>query len=176
VSHPPRTMFLVSIERKEALKLARRAQKGQTYRLPSGEWAYRYRTPDGKRPHVGGFKTEREARRELRKVLEELDEQREREASGSLERPQMPLGDLIEEYLDQYDKSERTKRKLTTLLKHAEPLREATLSELTPSQLNLLRAKFPTDSLRWNAFRSLRQVLNSAEGLGYVNGGRSEHA
>ena len=46
-------------------------QSGQVYRL-GRSWAYRYRTPDGKRPQKGGFRTKGEARAALTEALGRL--------------------------------------------------------------------------------------------------------
>src|SRR6266487_6083029 len=106
-------------------------QQGQVFKLKAkgadGQplWAYRYRL-EGRgsvRPQVGGFATQAEALKALRKVLDRLGP-----GGGAAT---ITLGELVEEYLEMHQAEQVTIAKLRRLLgKATATLREVPLAEL----------------------------------------------
>lgn len=138
------------------------AQQGQVLKLkvkgPDGKalWAYRYRL-DGrrsKRPQVGGFATQREAQRALRRTLDRL------RPGGRAET--LTLAELVEEYLEVHQAAPSTIAKLRWLLGKATcVLGGVRVIDLRPEQVCAWRTDLP-EGQRFAATQALRQVMNRA--------------
>jgi integrase len=127
-------------------------QNGQVYRLGRG-WAYRYWSPDGKRPQKGGYRTKGDARAALTEALQRLSQE-------GAHRPEPPTtASLISEYLDQHVAEEVTIETLRYRLQHAVvafgPIR---VDRLRPAEIGAWRKRLPPGSAHY-IHRALRQVL-----------------
>jgi hypothetical protein len=125
-------------------------QQGQVFKLktkgPDGQplWAYRYRLEgrDSERPQVGGFATQAEAEKALRKVLDRLG------LGGG--RATITLAEFVDEYLEMHQAAPVTIAKLRWLLSKATTvLGERRLADLSPREVYAWRM-------------TVRQVLNRA--------------
>ncbi len=127
-------------------------QSGQVYRLERG-WAYRYRSPDGKRPQRGGFRTKGEARAALTEALQRLSQ-------GDARRPDPPtMAALVSEYLGQHVAEDITIETLRYRLQHAVEAFGATrVDRLRPAEIGAWRKRLPPGSAHY-IHRALRQVL-----------------
>jgi integrase len=144
-------------------------QQGQVFKLKAkgcdGQplWAYRYRI-DGRgseRPQVGGFVTQAEAERALRKVLDRLG------PGGG--RATITLGELVDEYLEMHQAASVTIAKLRWLLgKATAVLGEKRLVDLSPREVYAWRMTVP-EGHRFEATQALRQVLNRAVAWGLLD-------
>jgi len=137
-------------------------QQGQVFKLKTkGEdgkplWAYRYRLQgrgSGRR-QVGGFATQTEAQRALRKALDRL-------LPGG-RTATLTLAEFVDEYLHAHPGLPVTVSKLRWLLgKATAALGEVRLIDLTPEQVCSWRMTIP-EGHRYEATQALRQVLNRA--------------
>lgn len=127
-------------------------QSGQVYKLGQG-WAYRYRSPDGRRPQKGGFRTKGEARAALNEVLGRLSQ-------GDGHRPHPPTTSaLISEYLEQHVAEDITIETLRYRLQHAtEAFGPTRVDRLRPAEIGAWRKRLPQGSAHY-IHRALRQVL-----------------
>ena len=115
-------------------------QRGQVFKLkakgPGGQplWAYRYRIEGrgSERPQVGGFATQAEAEKALRKVLDRL-------GPGG-RRATITLADFVDDYLEMHQATPVTIAKLRWLLSKATAeLGEKRLAELSPPDMYVWR-------------------------------------
>ena len=141
-------------------------QHGQVFKLKTkgvdGQalWAYRYRLEGrgSERPQVGGFPTQEEAEKALRKVLDRLG------PGGG--RATITLADLVDEYLQMHQAAPVTIAKLRWLLgKATAELGETRLADLAPRNVYAWRMTIP-EGHRFEATQALRQVLNRAVAWG----------
>ena len=89
-------------------------QRGQVYKLPGGNWAYRYRDETRRRRQVGGFKTKGEASHALASALDFA-----RLGARGVPRD-LTLAELVERYLAQHDVDPVTIDRLRSQLRQAE--------------------------------------------------------
>jgi integrase len=144
-------------------------QQGQVFKLKAkgadGQsiWAYRYRL-EGRGsalPQVGGFASQAEAQKALRKVLDRIGPSRGRTT--------ITLAELVEEYLDLHQAEPVTIAKLRWLLgKATRTLGEMRLADLSAKDVYAWRLTIP-ESHRFEATRALRQVLNRAIDWGLLD-------
>ena len=144
-------------------------QQGQVFKLKAkgadGQsiWAYRYRL-EGRgsaRPQVGGFASQAEAQKALRKVLDRIGPSRGRTT--------ITLAELVEEYLDLHQTEPVTIAKLRWLLgKATRTLGEMRLADLSAKDVYAWRLTIP-ESHRFEATQALRQVLNRAIDWGLLD-------
>ena len=144
-------------------------QQGQVFKLKAkgadGKplWAYRYRL-DGRRstrPQVGGFVSQAEAERALRKTLDRL-------CPGG-RAATLTLGELVDEYLEQHGGERVTVAKLRWLLRKATSVfGDVRLLDLTPEQICSWRLTIP-EGHRYEATQALRQVLSRAVAWGLLD-------
>jgi integrase len=144
-------------------------QQGQLFKLkttgPDGRplWAYRYRLQGrgSARRQVGGFTSQAEAERALRKVLDRI------RPGGRV--ATLTLGELVDEYLDQHGGERVTISKLRWLLgKATSALGTVRLLDLTPEQICAWRLTIP-EGHRYEATQALRQVLSRAVAWGLLD-------
>jgi integrase len=144
-------------------------QQGQVFKLktrgPAGKplWAYRYRLQGrgSTRRQVGGFPSQAQAERALRKALDRI-----RPGGGAAT---LTLGELAEEYLDQHGGERVTIAKLRWLLGNATAvLGSVRLLDLTPEQVCAWRLTIP-EGHRYEATQALRQVLSRAVAWGLLD-------
>jgi integrase len=144
-------------------------QQGQLFKLkttgPDGRplWAYRYRLQGrgAARRQVGGFTSQAEAERALRKVLDRI------RPGGRV--ATLTLGELVDEYLDQHGGERVTISKLRWLLgKATSALGTVRLLDLTPEQICAWRLTIP-EGHRYEATQALRQVLSRAVAWGLLD-------
>ena len=137
-------------------------QRGQVFKLKTsgvdGEplWAYRYRLEGrgSERPQIGGFATQAEAEKALRKVLDRLG------PGGG--RATITLAEFADEYLETHEAAPVTIAKLRWLLgKATSTLGEKRIADLSPKDVYAWRLTVP-ERHRFEATQALRQVLNSA--------------
>lgn len=144
-------------------------QQGQVFKLkttgPDGKplWAYRYRLQGrgSSRRQVGGFASQAEAERALRKVLDRI---RPGGRAATL-----TLGELVDEYLGQHGGERVTIAKLRWLLgKATYTLGDVRLLDLAPEQICSWRLTIP-EGHRYEATQALRQVLSRAVAWGLLD-------
>ena len=137
-------------------------QQGQVLKLrtkgPNGQplWAYRYRLEGrgSERRQVGGFATQAEAEKVLRKVLDRLG------PGGG--RATITLAEFVDEYLEMHQAAPVTIAKLRWLLgKATAALGEKRLADLSPREVYAWRLSVP-EGHRFEATQAVRQVLNRA--------------
>jgi integrase len=137
-------------------------QVGQVYKLDKS-WAYRYRTPDGRRPQKGGFATKGEARAALNEALWRLS------LGEGYRRDPPTLSALVDEYLAQHVAQDVTLETLRYRLQHAVAAHGATrIDRLSVSEVGAWRKQLPAGSAHY-IHRALRQVLQYAVRCRYVN-------
>jgi len=86
-------------------------QSGQKIReKKSGRYGFRYYDENGDRRYKGGFETRSEREEELRRTLDALE-------APDL-RPDMTVQELVDEFLEQYDREPGSVATLTANLKH----------------------------------------------------------
>jgi integrase len=127
-------------------------QSGQVYKL-GRSWAYRYRSPAGRRPQKGGFRTKGEARAALNEVLGRL-------SRGDGHRPDPPtVAALVHEYLEQHVGEEITTETLRYRLQHAvDAFGTLRVDKLRAAEIGAWRKRLPPRSAHY-VHRALRQVL-----------------
>jgi integrase len=144
------------IQQGQAFKLRAKGADGQPL------WAYRYRL-EGRgsvRPQVGGFATQAEALKALRKVLDRLGP-----GGGAAT---ITLGELVEEYLEMHQAEQVTIAKLRWLLaKATDRFGDVRLAELSPKDVYAWRLTI-SEGHRFEATQALRQVLNRAVAWGLL--------
>jgi hypothetical protein len=112
-------------------------QTGQVFKLDKS-WAYRYRTPDGRRPQKAGFATKGEARAALNETLRRLS------LGGRYRREPPTLAALVSEYLAQHVAEDITLQTLRYRLQHAmDSFGSARVDRLTPSAIGAWRKQLP---------------------------------
>lgn len=144
-------------------------QQGQVFKLkakgPDGKplWAYRYRLEgrSSARPQVGGFASQADAERALRKTLNRL---RPGGRAATL-----TLSELVDEYLQQHPGERVTIAKLRWLLgKATAELGDLRLWDLSPERIGAWRLTIP-EGHRYEATQALRQVLSRAVAWGILD-------
>jgi integrase len=136
-------------------------QRGQVKKCADGTWAYRYRTPDGKRPQRGGYATKGEATKALTKALDE---------NRTGRREPISLEALADEFLENHSGEDNTVKTLKARLKYAtkgptldgkDALGSVRVDRLTGPQIIRWRNQLPERS-RWHIVKALRQLLHYA--------------
>jgi integrase len=132
------------------------------FKLKDG-WAYRLaRDEHGRRRQVGGFKTKGEARAAADKhVARVLDPSR-------VDRPNLTLAELVDEYLAQHIAEANTIATLTARLKHATAaFGDRPLERIPVAEIAAWRKRLPEGSA-WHVHKALRQVLHYAVAVGLL--------
>jgi integrase len=135
-------------------------QRGSLVRPSRGRsWAYRIYV-DGKRTYKGGFETKSEAAKAMRSALEQLEQ--------PAARRDLTVQELVDEFLDQYDREPGSVATLTANLKHVTAkFGERQIDRLPVSELKAWPKRL-SPGTRWLAIKAFRQVLNYALECGYV--------
>src|SRR5436309_13886662 len=134
-------------------------QRGSLVRPSRGRgWAYRIYV-DGKRTYKGGFETKSKAAGAMQAALDEL---------GQPVRRDLTVQELVDEFLEQYDREPGSVATLTANLKHVTAkFGDKRIDRLPVSELKAWPRRLSPGS-RWHAVKAFRQVLNYAVECGYV--------
>ncbi len=136
-------------------------QRGQVFRRSGRSWAYRYYEVDGQRHEVAGWRTKREASAALERKLDEV-------RLGPLARRELTVQELVDEFLQQYDREPNSVAILTASLKHVTAkFGDKRIDCLPVSELKAWPKRL-SPGTRWLAVKAFRQVLNYAVECGYV--------
>jgi integrase len=134
-------------------------QQGEVFKNRGRAWAFRYYDAGGTRRTKGGFATKSEAAAAKRATLDELEQPFRRE---------LTVQELVDEFLDQYDREPNSVATLTANLKHVTAkFGERRIDRLPVSELKAWPTRLSPGS-RWHAVKAFRQVLNYAVECGYV--------
>jgi integrase len=134
-------------------------QGGNVFRNAGRAWALRYYDSDGTRRTKGGFESKTDAREALKQKLEEI---------ASPERRDLTVQELVDEFLEQYDREPGSVATLTANLKHVTAkFGERRIDRLPVSELKAWPKRL-SPGTRWLAVKAFRQVLNYAVECGYV--------
>lgn len=130
-------------------------QRGQVWKRGEKDWCIRYRTPDGKRPQEGGFKTKGDAQTVLDHKLRAL------KLGAALAEPPS-FDELVHDFLAQYDRSKSRVDSVTWALGKAQKRFGRTrIDRLHPRDLGAFRHDLP-EQQRHQVFAAVRQVLEQA--------------
>jgi integrase len=121
----------------------------------SGGWAIRYRDGRGVRRQRGGFRTKAEAK-------QVLDDALRKARLGPLYQPDVPLRELVDVFLEQYQGAPASRDWLRYyLIKSTDAFGDTSIGDLDALTIARWRASMP-DTMRQGAHRALRQVLAAA--------------
>ncbi len=121
----------------------------------AGGWAIRYRDGRGVRRQRGGFRTKAEAK-------QVLDDELRKARLGPLYQPDVPLRDLVDVFLEQYQGAPASRDWLRYyLVKSTDAFGDVAIGELDALTIARWRASMP-ETMRQGAHRALRQVLAAA--------------
>jgi integrase len=135
-------------------------QAGQKIRERGGNYGFRYYDADGTRRYRGGFKTKGERDDDLRRTLDALN--------GGQVRDDLTVQELVDEFLEQYDREPGSVATLTANLKHVTAkFGDKRIDRLPVSELKAWPKRLKPGT-RWLAVKAFRQVLNYAVECGYV--------
>jgi integrase len=134
-------------------------QQGQVFRNRGRSWAFRYYDADGVRRTEGGFATKSEAAEAKKRKLERIEQPLCRD---------LTVQELVDEFLEQYDREPNSVATLTANLKHVTAkFGDKRIDRLPISELKAWPKRLSAGS-RWHAVKAFRQVLNYAVECGYV--------
>ena len=121
----------------------------------TGGWAIRYRDGHGVRRQRGGFRTKAEA-------TQVLDDALRKARLGPLYQPDVPLRELVDVFLEQYQGAPASRDWLRYyLVKSTDAFGDVAIGELDALTVARWRARMP-ETMRQGAHRALRQVLAAA--------------
>jgi hypothetical protein len=121
----------------------------------SGGWAIRYRDGRGVRRQRGGFRTKAEAK-------QILDDALRKARLGPLYQPDVPLRELVDVFMEQYQGAPASRDWLRYyLIKSTDAFGDMPIGDLDALTIARWRAKMP-ETMRQGAHRALRQVLAAA--------------
>ena len=122
----------------------------------AGGWAIRYRDGRGVRRQRGGFRTKAEAK-------QVLDDALRKARLGPLYQPDVPLRELVDMFLEQYQGAPASRDWLRYyLVKSTDAFGDVAIGDLDALTVARWRASMP-ETMRQGAHRALRQVLAAAE-------------
>jgi integrase len=134
-------------------------QQGQVFKNRGRSWAFRYYDADGVRRTAGGFATKSDANDARRRKFEEFERPFRRE---------LTVQELVDEFLEQYDREPNSVATLTANLNHVTAkFGDKRIDRLPVSELKAWPKRLSPGS-RWHAVKAFRQVLNYAVECGYV--------
>jgi len=121
----------------------------------AGGWAIRYRDGRGVRRQRGGFRTKAEAK-------QVLDDALRKARLGPLYQPEVPLRELVDVFLEQYQGAPASRDWLRYyLIKSTDAFGDVPIGDLDALTVARWRAGMP-ETMRQGAHRALRQVLAAA--------------
>jgi len=121
----------------------------------AGGWAIRYRDGRGVRRQRGGFRTKAEAK-------DVLDDELRKARLGPLYQPDVPLRELVDVFLEQYQGAPASRDWLRYyLIKSTDAFGDVPIGDLDALTVARWRASMP-ETMRQGAHRALRQVLAAA--------------
>jgi hypothetical protein len=121
----------------------------------AGGWAIRYRDGHGVRRQSGGFRTKAEAK-------QVLDDALRKARLGPLYQPDVPLRELVDVFLEQYQGAPASCDWLRYyLIKSTDAFGNVPIGDLDALTVARWRASMP-ETMRQGAHRALRQVLGAA--------------